>query len=136
MQVVLRHYCCTNTTGDSAHRLPYMKKFFKECNTWLSGAKLNNLQSLMQKLPRIMLNSIERHSPLEIMHIMHFGAMDLRWYFMSWFERLCESSVVFEDISSILNKILFIIEYFWIYDVYLCKVDSNILHELENEFEN
>ncbi|KRX68499.1 Midasin [Trichinella sp. T9] len=136
MQVVLRHYCCTSTTGDSAYRLPYMKKFFKECNTWLSGAKLNNLQSLMQKLPRMMLNSIERHSPLEIMHIMHFGATDLRWYFMSWFERLCESSVVFEDISSILNKILFIIEYFWIYDVYLCKVDSKILHELENEFEN
>ncbi|KRX50848.1 Midasin, partial [Trichinella murrelli] len=136
MQVVLRHYCCTSTTGDSAYRLPYMKKFFKECNTWLSGAKLNNLQSLMQKLPRMMLNSIERHSPLEIVHIMHFGATDLRWYFMSWFERLCESSVVFEDISSILNKILFIIEYFWIYDVYLCKVDSKILHELENEFEN
>ncbi|KRZ96239.1 Midasin [Trichinella sp. T8] len=136
MQVVLRHYCCTSTTGDSAYRLPYMKKFFKECNTWLSGAKLNNLQSLMQKLPRTMLNSIERHSPLEIMHIMHFGVTDLRWYFMSWFERLCESSVVFEDISSILNKILFIIEYFWIYDVYLCKVDSKILHELENEFEN
>ncbi|OUC43316.1 hypothetical protein D917_09836, partial [Trichinella nativa] len=34
------------------------------------------------------------------------------------------------------NKILFIIEYFWIYDVQLRKVDSTILHELENEFEN
>ncbi|XP_003377266.1 putative midasin [Trichinella spiralis] len=156
MQIVLRHYCCTSTTGDSAYRLAYLKKLFKECNAWLSGAKLHNLQILMQKIPRIMSNSIERHSALEIMHIMHFGATDLRWYFMRWFERLCESNVVFEDISCILNKyfdfnlttfndsiffvnfyrILFIIEYFWIYDVYLCKVDSTILNELEKEFEN
>ncbi|KRZ80964.1 Midasin [Trichinella papuae] len=135
MQIVLRHYCCTSTISDCDFRMSCLKKLLKECNPSLLGMKLCNLRGLFQRIPGIIFNLMERYLAVEMQQIMHFGATDVRWYFMPWFERLCENNML-DDISAILNKILFMIEYLWLYDVQLCKVNSILLEELEDEFEN